>query len=204
VKRQKTYYLANLINYKIVFYVFLFCFTPLLIFTQNSKKYTNLKKALENIDSVFILDLSGSKISIFPEEIIKLSNLQSIILKNNKLTKLPASINKLTKLESIDLSKNKFEDFPVVLSALKNVKKINLNRNLISEIPDSIKYFKNLEYLDLWSNEINYISQSIRELENLKEIDLRVIMFSIEDKNRIKSLLPNCKIHFSNSCNCGY
>ena len=79
-----------------------------------------------------------------------------------------------------------------------------MNRNLISEIPDSIKYFNNLEYLDLWSNEINYISQSISELEKLEEIDLRVIMFSIEDKNRIKSLLPNCKIHFSNSCNCGY
>ena len=79
-----------------------------------------------------------------------------------------------------------------------------MNRNHIKNIPNEIENLNQLEKMDLWSNEINYISDNISKLISLKELDLRVIMFSDKEKQRIAKLLPNCKIHFSNSCNCGY
>ena len=70
-------------------------------------------------------------------------------------------------------------------------------------IPSEIKRIKSLKKLDLWSNELSEIPNEISELTNLKELDLRVIQFSDKDIERIISLLPNTKIYFSNSCNCG-
>ena len=56
----------------------------------------------------------------------------------------------------------------------------------------------------MWSNNLQHISENIKFLTKLKELDLRVIIFSNEEKDRIQSLIPNAKVYFSNSCNCGY
>ena len=79
-----------------------------------------------------------------------------------------------------------------------------LNQNEINTIPDNIDKLYNLEYLDMWSNNLEYISDNIKFLTKLEELDLRVIIFSNDEKDRIKSLLPGTKVSFSNSCNCGY
>ena len=85
-----------------------------------------------------------------------------------------------------------------------NLKKLIINQNYISNISESINNLKKLEYLDMWSNELSVIPESIKELTELKELDLRVIMFSKKEQERIQKLLPNTKVYFSNSCNCGY
>ena len=55
----------------------------------------------------------------------------------------------------------------------------------------------------MWSNELIEIPDEIGQLTSLKEVDLRVIQFSDREKERISELLPNTKVFFSNSCNCG-
>ena len=55
----------------------------------------------------------------------------------------------------------------------------------------------------MWSNELSQIPDEIGLLTSLKEVDFRVIQFSDREKKRISALLPNAKIYFSNSCNCG-
>ncbi len=204
MKRQRKFYKTNNLKPRNILATLIFCFLTVSTYSQHTKKYTNFQTAIENIDSVFILDLSGEKLSSLPIEIGKLIHLEKLILKNNRLSCLPIECMQLNELESIDLSKNNFTKFPLILSSVKNLKRVILNRNQLYEIPDSIKHFKNLEYLDLWSNDISNIPNSIGDLKKLKELDLRVIMFSKEEKKRISNLLPNCEIHFSNSCNCGY
>jgi Leucine-rich repeat (LRR) protein len=66
-----------------------------------------------------------------------------------------------------------------------------------------IKNLQKLEYLDMWSNNLNSFPESLNELKKLKEFDLRVIQFTKGEKDRIITLLPDTKIHFSSSCNCG-
>lgn len=55
----------------------------------------------------------------------------------------------------------------------------------------------------MWSNELIEIPDEISHLTLLRELDLRVIQFTDREKKRISVLLPNTKIYFSNSCNCG-
>ena len=78
-----------------------------------------------------------------------------------------------------------------------------INNNKITSIPKQIKNLNSLIKLDMWSNELNHIPDEIGLLTSLKEVDFRVIQFSDREKKRISALLPNAKIYFSNSCNCG-
>ena len=109
----------------------------------------------------------------------------------------------LQNLEHINLSKNNFIDFPEILTELTQLQEIIINNNKITTIPKQIKYLNSLIKLDMWSNELVKIPDEIGQLTSLKEVDLRVIQLSDREKERISGLLPNTKVYFSNSCNCG-
>lgn len=166
--------------------------------------YTSLEQAIRHPERVYILDLSKQKIKDFPKEILQFKNLNILKLNKNKLEQLPDSLSQLINLQEIELDNNRFSHFPLVLTDLINLKKIVISQNEIEEIPFAIRNLQKLEHLDMWSNNLFKIPNSISELKNLKVFDLRVIQFSTEEKDRLEKLLPNTKIHFSNSCNCGY
>jgi len=182
---------------------YLLYFLALNLQAQKDVIYKNLENALNSKDHVYQLDLSRNKLTTFPLEILKLHNLEKLNLSKNRLKDIPPQISKLKNVKVINLSKNNFTSFPVSLTTLKSIEEIILSRNEIISIPSEIKRIKSLKKLDLWSNELSKIPNEISELTNLKELDLRVIQFSDKERDRIISLLPNTKIYFSNSCNCG-
>ena len=167
-------------------------------------KFQSIQEALQSPDEVFVLDLSKNKLKAFPKEILKFKNLQKLILFKNKIDSIPANIKSLKNLQYLNLGKNKLETFPKGITELNNLNTLILNQNNISSIPDNIDGLYNLEYLDMWSNNIGYISDNIKFLTKLNELDLRVIIFSNDEKERIRFLLPGTEVYFSNSCNCGY
>ena len=187
----------------------------LVIFTKGSSQvlseqdldtcyiYTTIEKASRLPDAVYVLDLTKSKLKAFPDEILNFKNLNILKLGKNKIASVPEGISKLIFLQELDLGKNKLDGFPGGIVELVNLKKLVLNQNYIEGIPYMIKNLQKLEYLDMWSNNLGSFPESLNDLKALKEFDLRVIQFTTEEKERIKNLLPNAKIHFSASCNCG-
>ena len=165
--------------------------------------YTTIEKASKSPDGVYVLDLTKSKLKAFPDEILNFKNLNILKLGKNKIASVPEGISKLIFLQELDLGKNKLDRFPGGIVELVNLKKLVLNQNYIEGIPYMIKNLEKLEYLDMWSNNLGSFPESLNDLKALKEFDLRVIQFTTEEKERIKNLLPNAKIHFSASCNCG-
>jgi Leucine-rich repeat (LRR) protein len=93
-------------------------------------------------------------------------------------------------------------EFPLGITHLYQLERLVLSENQIERIPFDIGNLKNLVFLDMWSNELSYFPDSMRELTQLKEFDLRVIQLSKAEKAQVIDLLPNTKIHFSQSCNC--
>jgi len=168
------------------------------------REYQSLSEALKSPDIVYILDLSKKKLKEFPEDILKFKNLQKLDLYKNKLDSIPENIKYLNFLQYINIGKNNLETFPIGITELVKLKSLILNQNHITSIPDNIDQLINLEYLDMWSNDLANISDNIKFLTRLEELDLRVIIFSNDEKERIKTLLPGAKVYFSNSCNCGY
>jgi len=165
--------------------------------------FNTIEKASKTPNEVYILDLTKSKLKTFPLEILSFKNLNILKLGKNRIETVPAEISKLIYLQELDLGKNRLEAFPGDVVDLVNLKKLVLNQNYIEGIPYMIKNLQKLEYLDMWSNNLSSFPESLSELKNLKELDLRVIQLTTEEKERITNLLPNAKVHFSASCNCG-
>jgi Leucine-rich repeat (LRR) protein len=165
--------------------------------------YTTIEKASKTPDAIYVLDLTKSKLKDFPLEVLVFKNLNILKLGKNKITSVPDGLSKLIFLQELDLGKNKLDAFPGCIVELRQLKKLVLNQNYIEGIPYMIKNLQKLEYLDMWSNNLSSFPESLNELKNLKEFDLRVIQFTKGEKERITKLLPNAKVHFSASCNCG-
>ncbi|MFI5204400.1 MAG: leucine-rich repeat domain-containing protein [Flavobacteriales bacterium] len=165
--------------------------------------YTSIAEALKHPDLVFYLDLSKQKLKEFPAEIFTFKNLVSLDLSRNKIAVIPAEITSLKNLEELNLSRNKIKEMPAALFDLKHLKKLILNQNLIESIPSEIRKLEQLEYLDMWSNELAYFPNEMSQLKKLKEFDLRNIQINQTEQQRLSKLLPETKIHFSQSCNCG-
>lgn len=190
----------------------------LIVFTINAKAqlldsiaidtvptYT-LEKALQQDPlKVYKLSLKKMKLTELPDEIFQFKNLQVLNLKSNKLKTFPKRITTFKYLQELNISANKIEIVPKELGELIHLKIFSAGSNKIVAIPPEIENLKKLTYLDLWGNEIASLPYEIQELqENLKEIDMRVIMMSKEEHQKIQELLPNTKIRFSQSCNCGF
>ena len=110
----------------------------------------------------------------------------------------------LNHLEVLDLSKNKIVKFVKEICLLKNLKTLRLNRNELDGIPPEIENLKGLETLDLWDNNLVDFPDNLSKLEQLKVFDLRGVLIDKKSQIHIEELLPNTKIYFSPSCNCGF
>ena len=169
---------------------------------SKQKVYKNLAVALQNPDSVFILDLSKKKLREVPKEIFELKNLQILNLSHNKIKELPAEINQLTNLEKLILSNNDLKKLPATIGDLGNLTFLGLNRNLIEALPAEMGKLKNLEVLEMWDNELSVVPDELRGMYSLRQWELRGILFTELEQQRIKSLLPDARVYFSPSCNC--
>lgn len=168
----------------------------------NFKIYTSIEEALLNPDSVKYLSLKHNKLRKFPPEILLFKNIEILDLSKNKLDEIPEDIQKLTRLRELNVSNNNLTTLPVQIGSLTQLRKILAYQNNIALLPTTIGNLVNLELLDLWSNEIESFPQEISALKQLRFVDLRGIMLSDEQKQTIKSLLPNADIQFSMGCNC--
>ena len=170
---------------------------------EEAETFFTLESALKNPDSVFTLILKREKLKEFPEDIFKLKNLEELDLSKNKIDAIPKEISELKNLRVLNVSKNKLTRIPPEIGSLKELKKLIIYQNEIPFLPPEIGLLTDLEFLDLWGNEIGRLPVEISRLQKLTTLDLRVIEINDDEQKVMKDLLPNTKIHFSRSCNCG-
>jgi Leucine-rich repeat (LRR) protein len=164
--------------------------------------YTSLSEALRQPDSVLILDLSRKKLKEVPAEIVRLKNLQELNLSKNKLKALPPHIGQLTSLVTLKASNNDLTSLPPEIGGLQSLKHLELNRNLIVTLPPEIGQLENLESLELWDNEIDSLPDTMTKLKKLQVLELRGILFTEEEQQSIRKMIPECRVYFSPSCLC--
>lgn len=167
--------------------------------------YTLEQALKQNPLNVYKLSLKKQKLTELPTEIYQFKNLQVLDFQKNKLKIFPKKITDFKYLQELILTGNKIDIIPKELGKLIHLKRFVAGSNLIVSIPAEIENLKELTFLDLWGNNIGSLPYEIQELkDNLKEIDMRVIQMNKDEHQKIKELLPNTKIRFSESCGCGF
>lgn len=169
---------------------------------DTARVYSSLEEALVNPSLVFRLDLSKKKLKEFPQEVFMLINLNELRLDKNKITEIPSQITGLRHLQRLSISRNRIENFIPEVCRLTNLVILDLSDNYLGEIPDGIRRLQSLKELILWSNMIHYFPTELGQLEFLERLDLLHNEMNVHEQDRLKNLLPNTYIHFSEPCNC--
>ncbi len=167
----------------------------------NNNLISELPPLISLFQNVYTLDLSSNQLRFLSQDICKLTNLRTLIVKDNLLedSSLPKDLGNLIKLESINLSGNLFTQFPYQLLDIHSLKEIYLGSNKICSLPRSYENLQALEVLYLGGNQIKAIPEELAELRNLTSLNL--------SNNQLQSLpnslmrlkfLKNLALHFNN------
>ena len=119
------------------------------------------------IDTLRVVDLSNNFISVLPEELGKLSHLESFRCDNNKVDSIPVTLCALTSLKLVSLGGNKITLIPPQIGNLTKLQSLVLDRNQISELPENIIQLTALETLDLTANQLTALPICFYRMKSL-------------------------------------
>ena len=159
-------------------------------------EYKNIKLAIQESEKVLSIDVDNQRLKIIPKQISKLENIVSFNLGGNSFEKFPKEICTLTSLDELSMSSSELTYVDKEIGNLKNLRILVLNFNQIKSLPKEIGKLTNLLYLELGRNQLTTLPNEIKYLTNLQELHMENNKLSEVEKKRIKSLLPNCVIHF--------
>lgn len=143
-------------------------------------------------DTVRSLDLSNNKIKVIPDYLGTFLNLKHLNLNDNKLGTVPGNIGDLSKLESLSLKNNMLVTVPRSLQSLSHLRTVDLSGNNIDSFPVQFSSLKHLEVLNLSKNRISAIPDGVEGLQvselNLNQNQISSISSSIAECPRLKVL----------------
>uniref|UniRef100_A0A3Q2YEA9 Leucine rich repeat containing 18 n=1 Tax=Hippocampus comes TaxID=109280 RepID=A0A3Q2YEA9_HIPCM len=127
------------------------------------------------------LTLSNMGITIFPQCILKLTNMDELDLSRNQIQKIPEGIGKLSSLKWLDLHSNKLESVPESIGKLVDLTYLNLcnNRLTSSGLPTTLGSLTNLTSLNLGLNKLDALLPTMVPQESLQELGLFDNLFTI-------------------------
>jgi len=187
--------------------IVLICWISLISFStfgQKDRLFKSLEEAATvHADSVYRLDLSKSRLTVLPEEVLLFQNLTELYLGKNKLTELPANFH-LPNLSVLDLTSNKLEIFPETICKNTNLTQLLISKNKLSALPDCIGNLQNLVIIDAWFNTINEIPESFKTLKKLRSADFQGMSYNENFQKEWRDAMPWVKFEFNAGCDCGY
>ena len=186
------------------------CNNAFVAFPENLKPFLNLQS----------IDLQDTKIDSIPARIAYLDKLRSFKFGNtNDTLKLPYTLRYLRNLKDVSIENCKIDSVPYPLFEIPSLKFLSLVNTRTFALPNTFDKLKNLEVLvienngltslpfsiykaqkirtiSLRFNNLSHLPESISQLPELSLLDLRGNSFSLEEREKLKSLLPDCEIKF--------
>lgn len=120
----------------------------------------------------FGLNRIESRITKFPENLFKLTQLSTLALDRQAISSIPAEISRFKKLEHLRLIDNDIVNLPPKITKLSHLNELYLGRNRIISFPDEVFEMPWLKKLILYDNNLNSIPSEISRLEQLLELSL--------------------------------
>ena len=119
----------------------------------------------------FCIDNSSSGISIIPDNIGNLTELDTLVLFNQSISQLPESFGNLANLTYLNINDNPYlTTLPESICNLENLRRIDAEMSGLEFLPNNIGNLQNLEKLYIYGNQLTTLPQSICNLPNNCEI----------------------------------
>ncbi|RKP30914.1 hypothetical protein METBISCDRAFT_15191 [Metschnikowia bicuspidata] len=100
-----------------------------------------------------VLDLSKAKLSALPAEfILKIPNIESLMLAKNHIVTLPDELGTLKKLSRLSVFDNNIQTLPASVGRLMSLQYLDLHLNNIETLPSEIWELGRLSFLNVSSN----------------------------------------------------
>ncbi len=145
---------------------------------KNAKIFKSLEDASASEQPVYILDLSGQKLTDIPEGLERLDKLQVLNLSNTRISQVSDRIGQLTYLQKFNISHHQeanpnLSALPPNLSKLPYLEEIDLSGNphlnwqlTIGQLEDA----SSLKILAVMNNDLNLLPEQVIGLSNLQQI----------------------------------
>jgi len=114
----------------------------------------------------------------------------------SRIIELELDFSQMTNLKKLVMSKTHLKNITKSIIHLKNLEELSIHGSQIEEFPIEICSLSNLKKLVFWRSKLTTIPDEISNLKKLEELKLIENQFSKSEKQKIRKLLPNCKITF--------
>lgn len=131
-----------------------------------AKNITAWIPEIERLKNLIHLEMTTGMNEI-PDEISKLTKLQTLSITYSSIQKISPKLAELTELKSIDLFSNKLTEFPRVILELSKLETLKIGANKIPNLPNDINRLEKLKYLSITLTDITTLPESMIEMKNL-------------------------------------
>ncbi|XP_020279548.1 leucine-rich repeat-containing protein 58 [Pseudomyrmex gracilis] len=149
------------------------CPLTCLIAKHNNLGNDGLAKSFENLTNLRELNLSGNRLTEFPDQVLDLVALKYLYLGGNHISEITKDIWKLQRLRVLAMGDNRLTEVPSTLGQLKTLQALVLCDNMLEGLPSSIANLTNLKTLSLHKNRLRTLPTEIIKLKCLTELSLR-------------------------------
>lgn len=139
-----------------------------------------------NIWDTTELEIIGGSFTYFPPDIGLLKNLKKLSVVSTKVSVVPQEVFELPNLEYLNLKNNRIESLPALFQN-NQIKELLIGRNFLAEkaLTTFFSVFKQLQVLDLGHNLLQKVPESLIDLKKLRRLNL--------ESNLLSDLSPRLK-----------
>ncbi|XP_015436332.1 PREDICTED: leucine-rich repeat-containing protein 58 [Dufourea novaeangliae] len=149
------------------------CPLSCLVAKQNNLTNDSLPKSFENLSGLRELNLSGNRLTDFPEQVLELTEIKYLYLGGNQINEISKDVWKLQRLHVLSMGGNRLTEVPSTLGQLKSLQALVLCDNMLDTLPSSIANLTSLKSLLLHKNRLRTLPTEIIRLKCLTELSLR-------------------------------
>jgi Leucine-rich repeat (LRR) protein len=160
---------------------------------QMSNQISSLPNSIVKLKNLQCLIIASNRLEVIPSCIYMLNKLECLMLGSNKISRVSDSIALLGNLKRLDLGSNQLDIFPIAITKLNKLRTLWIDNNIFTSLSPNICEMAAMEELDLGNNPLTHLP-SLGCLNKLKLLSIKNTKLSSFPRNKIPKSITDLRI----------